>query len=72
VELGSQLAMARTLGDTLSDEQLGELLGLIEDADSVELRLTVPASGHQMAIGVLGIDPLTPRSARSSSLTRPI
>jgi hypothetical protein len=58
VELGSQLAMAPTLASTLSDEQLAELLGLIEDADSVELKLTVPASDHQMAIGVLGIDPL--------------
>jgi hypothetical protein len=56
-ELGS-LAMARILAPTLSDEQLAELLGLIEDADSVELKLTVPASDHHMAIGVLGIDPL--------------
>jgi hypothetical protein len=44
LELGSQLAMARTLGNTLSDEQLAELLGLIADADSVDLKLTVPAS----------------------------
>ena len=29
---------------TLSDEQLGELLGLMEGADSVELKLTVPES----------------------------
>jgi hypothetical protein len=50
--------MAGTLGTTLSDEQLAELLGLIADADSVELKLTVPASDHQAAIGVLGIDPL--------------
>jgi hypothetical protein len=50
VELASQLAMARTLGNTLSDEQLAELLWLIADADSVELKLTVPASDHQMAI----------------------
>ena len=58
VRLGSQPAMAGTLGTTLSDEQLAELLGLIADADSVELKLTVPASDHQAAIGVLGIDPL--------------
>ena len=58
VRLGSQPAMAGTLGTTLSDEQLAELLGLIADADSVELKLTVPASDHQMAIGLLGIDPL--------------
>ena len=43
---------------TLSDEQLGELLGLIEGADSVELKLTVPESDHQLAGGVLGLDPL--------------
>ena len=50
--------MARTLASTLSDEQLGELLGLIGDADPVELKLTLPASDHRTAIGVLGIDPL--------------
>jgi hypothetical protein len=50
--------MARTLASTLSNEQLAELLGLIEDADSVELKPTVPAADHQKAIRVLGIDPL--------------
>ena len=50
--------MARTLASTISDEQLAELLGLIEGADSVELKLTVPTSDHQTAIGALGIDPL--------------
>ena len=43
---------------TLSDEQLGELLGLIEGADSVELKLTVPESDHHAAVGVLGLDHL--------------
>jgi hypothetical protein len=43
---------------TLSDEQLGELLGLVEDADSVELKLTVPESDQHAAAGVLGLDPL--------------
>ena len=50
--------MAQTLASTISDEQLAELLGLIEGADSVELKLTVPTSDHQTAIGALGIDPL--------------
>ena len=50
--------MAQTLASTISDEQLAELLGLIEGADSVELKLTVPTSDHQTAIGVLHIDPL--------------
>ena len=42
----------------LSDAQLGEFLGLIEGADSVELKLTVPESDHHAAVGVLGLDPL--------------
>jgi hypothetical protein len=48
----------RTSMPTLSDEQLGELLGLIEGADSVELKLTVPESDHYAAAGALGLDPL--------------
>ena len=42
----------------LSDEQLGELLDLLEGADSVELKLTVPASDQQSAVGALQVDPL--------------
>jgi hypothetical protein len=43
---------------TLSDDQLGELLDLIRDADSVELKLTVPESAHYGAAAALGVDPL--------------
>jgi hypothetical protein len=50
--------MPRIVAPTLSDEQLGELLSLIEGADSVELKLTVPESDHHAAQGVLGLDPL--------------
>jgi hypothetical protein len=42
----------------LSDEALVELLSLIEDADSVELKLTIPESGQRSAITALGLDPL--------------
>jgi hypothetical protein len=42
----------------LSDEQLAELLDLIRDAESVELKLTVPESGHYAAARALGMDPL--------------
>jgi hypothetical protein len=42
----------------LSDEQLAELLDLIGDADSVELKLTVPESEHFAVAAALGIDPL--------------
>jgi hypothetical protein len=42
----------------LSDEDLGRLLDLLEDADSVELKLTVPESDQLSAVVALGMDPL--------------
>jgi hypothetical protein len=42
----------------LSDAQLRDILPLIEGADSVELKLTVPASGQRSAIAALGMDPI--------------
>jgi hypothetical protein len=42
----------------LSDEQLRELLALSKGADSIELKLTVPASGQRSALSALGIDAL--------------
>jgi hypothetical protein len=42
----------------LSDEQLKEVLALADDADSVELKLTVPAEEHRTTIAALGLDPL--------------
>ena len=42
----------------LSDEQLAEILELAKDADSVELKLTVPDSAHRSTAQALGIDPL--------------
>jgi hypothetical protein len=41
-----------------SGEQLGELLALIKESDSVELKLTVPESDQRSAIASLGLDPL--------------
>jgi hypothetical protein len=42
----------------LSDAQLGDLLALLGDAGSVELKLTVPESDHYSASRALRIDPL--------------
>lgn len=42
----------------LSDEQLGELLGLIDASDSVELKLTVPDEDRRSTVAALGMDPL--------------
>jgi hypothetical protein len=43
---------------TLSDEQLVELLPLIQESDSVELKLTVPDVQHRSTGEALGLDPL--------------
>jgi hypothetical protein len=42
----------------LSDEALQELLALMGQADSVELKLTLPESDRQHAMTALGVDPL--------------
>ena len=42
----------------LSDAQLEQLLALITDADSLELKLTVPDSERRSTVTALGMDPL--------------
>ena len=42
----------------IPDEKLSELLGLIQGADSVELKLTVSLSDRSRAGAALGVDPL--------------
>jgi hypothetical protein len=42
----------------LSDEQLQEILALMQGADSVELKLTIPELHQRSALRALGIDPL--------------
>ena len=42
----------------LSDQQLREVLGLIDEIDSVELKLTVPDKDRRSTVVALGIDPL--------------
>jgi hypothetical protein len=43
---------------TLSDDQLQEMLDLTREADSVELKLTVPEEQRYSTVTALGIDPL--------------
>jgi hypothetical protein len=43
---------------SLSGEELQQLLELIKDADSVELKLTIPETTRAKASAALGIDPL--------------
>jgi hypothetical protein len=47
-----------TTRTTLSDDALLEVLSLIEGADSVELKMTVPESNQRSAIQALDLDPL--------------
>jgi hypothetical protein len=42
----------------LSDKDLQEMLALINDADSVELKVTVPDAHQRSAVTALGMDPL--------------
>jgi len=42
----------------LTDEQLVAMLDLVKDADSVELKVTVPEAGHRSSVHALEIDPL--------------
>ena len=42
----------------LSDDRLVDMMKLVEDADSVELKLTVPSASHRSAIAALDLDPL--------------
>ena len=42
----------------LSTDELAQLLRLLEGADTVELKLTVPDEGHRSAVDALEMDPL--------------
>ena len=52
------MAAASKTRPGFSDQELAELLGLIKDSDSVELKLTVPESDHRSTVLSLGMDPL--------------
>jgi hypothetical protein len=42
----------------IADEDLLRLMSLLKGADTVELKLTVPAEAHRATIDVLGLDPV--------------
>jgi hypothetical protein len=49
---------ATTTPVALSHEQISEMLALLKDSDSVELKLTVPEHDQRSAVVALGMDPL--------------
>jgi hypothetical protein len=52
------MATAPTTAPSFTGEQLQELLSLMQDSDSVELKVTVPDSALRSTAMALGIDPL--------------
>ncbi len=52
------MSTSTTTPPTFSGEELAELLALIKDSDSVELKLTVPESDQRSTAVALGMDPL--------------
>jgi hypothetical protein len=52
------MAASDTTSHRLTDTQLQEALALIKDADSVELKLTVPDASRRSAVTALDMDPL--------------
>jgi hypothetical protein len=54
----TDMASAATERPQLSDEEFAELFVLMKDADSVELKLTVPEHEQRATVAALGLDPL--------------
>ena len=52
------MATAARIAPKFTDEQISEVLSLIKGADSVELKLTVPAENRTQGATALGVDPL--------------
>jgi hypothetical protein len=48
----------KTVAAELSREQIGEVMTILKDVDSVELKLVAPADTHRATIGKLGLDPI--------------
>jgi hypothetical protein len=49
---------ARQVAKRLSDDQLVELMSLLKGSNSLELKLTVPASAHRSTVQGLPMDPV--------------
>src|SRR5215211_8345120 len=52
------MATKTAVRPTLTDAQLAETMSLLRGSDTVELKLTIPASQQRAAIRALGLDPL--------------
>src|SRR5436305_12108241 len=55
---GGTMAATTTTRPTFTDDELAQLIELIKDSDSVELKLTVPESHQRSTVSAFGMDPL--------------
>jgi hypothetical protein len=51
-------APTKTMPKPILDEELEQMFALVKDADSVELKLSVPESDQRSTVAALGMDPL--------------
>jgi hypothetical protein len=58
IHSGGLMTPKATTPPTFSSEQLTQILSLIKDSDSVELKFTVPESDQRSTVVALGMDPL--------------
>src|SRR5690349_19202097 len=52
------MASTTSARSVLSDTDFEQMVGLIKDADSVELKVTVPEQDQRSTVAALGMDPL--------------
>jgi hypothetical protein len=56
--MATKKTVRKTAAPMLSREQIDEIMKLLKDVNSVELKLVAPATTHRATIGKLGLDPI--------------
>jgi len=57
-KMATKKTARKTTAQGLSREQIDEVLTILKDVNSVELKLVAPADKHRATIGKLGLDPI--------------
>jgi hypothetical protein len=57
-KMATKKTARKTTAQGLSREQIDEVLAILKDVNSVELKLVAPADKHRATIGKLGLDPI--------------
>jgi hypothetical protein len=56
--MAKRKAVGQAAEPALSREQINQMLTILEDVDSLELKFVAPADTHRATIGKLGVDPI--------------